>query len=669
MCGIAGYLGVPLSANEAAAKLRTMGQALRLRGPDDEGTFVDAAAELGLVHRRLSIIDLSPTGHQPMFSADGRYTIVFNGEIYNFASLRATLATAGSRFVGTSDTEVLLHSIGRWGLRGALTRAIGMFALALWDREERVLYLARDRLGEKPLCIARLPRGLAFASDFATLRKASFVSPTVDPRSLALFLKYGYVPAPHAIHEHSSKVVPGTIVAITRSRTPPSSADPWTAGGVHGDLFFFHSVYWDPSEVARSAENSPRAASAQETQARFDDLLQDAVGLQLHADVPVGAFLSGGIDSSLVCSVAQSLAGKPVKTFTMGFDDPLFDESVHAAAVARHLGTEHTCVIVSAADVLRQVPRIAEIYDEPFADPSQLPTLMVAEIARREVTVSLTGDGGDELFGGYRRYFDSLRVRREAERLSQPAAKLLAAALRIVPARAVDAAAGVLSRLSRSSGLGLQSPGEKLHKIADTLTATHPRALYEALITLWPEPGLVQPDAPDPRSLTLGAEARRWTWESFAEEAMLWDLEHYLPDNNLAKVDRASMGVSLETRLPLLDHRIVEFAIQTPVALKIADGSGKRVLRRSLAGYLPRNLIDRPKMGFSVPVAAWLRGPLRDWAGDLLSPATTSRIGFFDPVVLGRVWHEHLTGRRDHYQKLWAVIQAHCWSLAARGVS
>jgi asparagine synthase (glutamine-hydrolysing) len=665
MCGIAGFWGVPLTREEAEAKLRALGQALRLRGPDDEGTFFDAPAGLGLVHRRLSVIDLSPTGHQPMFSSDRRYAITFNGEIYNYASMRRSLAAEGSRFVGTSDTEVLLHAIARWGIHGALTRSIGMFALAVWDSAEQTLYLARDRLGEKPLGVACLPRGIAFASDFAALRRAKLVKAEVDARSLALFLKYAYVPAPHGIHEDSTKLRPGSIVAVRRSASPPPTPGSWMPGRVHGELHFFSASYWDPAEVAGAGEST---ASPEELQARFEELLRESVAMQLHADVPVGAFLSGGIDSSLVCSVAQSLRQKPIKTFTMGFDDTLFDESAHAAAVAEHLGTEHTCVVVSSDDVLRCVPRMAELYDEPFADPSQLPTFLVSQIARREVTVSLTGDGGDELFGGYRRYIEPLRIRRAVERMPSAGSKILAAALRALPAQGIDATAAAVSRFAGGSRLRMQSPGEKLHKVAETLTAANPRALYEALVSIWPEPRRLQPGAPAADALALGADRGAWTWGSFAAQAMLWDVEHYLPDNNLAKVDRASMGVSLETRLPLLDHRIVELALRTPVGMKIAAGRGKRVLREALARYLPSELIERPKMGFSVPIAAWLRGPLREWAGDLLSPATTSRIGLFDPGTTAHFWQEHLSGRRDHYQKLWAVIQAHCWSLGAGGV-
>jgi asparagine synthase (glutamine-hydrolysing) len=660
MCGIGGFWGIRATADEATAKLQTMARALQHRGPDDEGVFLDSSELLGLVHRRLSIIDLSPTGHQPMFSEDGRYVLTYNGEIYNFEQLRRELAADGRRFVGTSDTEVLLHAVSKWGIKRALERCVGMFALALWDQREHVLYLARDRLGEKPLCVARLQRGFAFASEFSALRRAGLVDPRIDTQSLALYLKHAYVPAPYGIYVDSHKVLPGQIMAVTRADAgQPTDLTGWKRERTHDGFLFYTTKYWDPE----TAVDIPKTTlDDREVQEQFDTLLREAVVLQRRADVPVGAFLSGGVDSSLVCSVAQSVAGEPIRTFTMGFDNPLFDESAYAAAVASHLGTRHTCVEVAAADVLKWVPKLARLADEPFADPSQLPTFLVSRIARAEVTVCLTGDGGDELFGGYNRYIEPTRIRRYVSKLPRPVARGVASTLKALPAESIDS---LLERMPErfAKRLHVQSPGRKLHKAADVLTENDPRALYELLMSYWERPSELLRGAP-PRLPELAGSDREWTWESFAENAMRWDIDHYLPDNNLAKVDRASMAVSLETRLPLLDHRIVELAIKTPLRMKIANGRGKLLLRNALARYLPRELIDRPKMGFSVPVAAWLRGPLREWAEEMLSAETTARVGFFDAQATRRCWDEHVSGRRDHYLKLWAVLQAHSWSLA-----
>ena len=662
MCGIAGFIGT-LPETEAVPRLKAMAAAMQRRGPDDEGVYFDANAGVGLCHRRLAIIDLTPSGHQPMASPDGRYVIVFNGEIYNFERLRAELAARGARFRGTSDTEVLLHGVAAWGVRETLRRSIGMFAIALWDRAERVLYLARDRLGEKPLYLARSPHGLAFASDLSALRAAHLIDPGLDTTALALYLKYGYVPAPHAIHVDSSKLMPGSIVAIAPAAAPhPPELGAWQETERTGGYALFSTRYWEPPATAQTS--SAAAPTSAERQEEFDALLTDAVALQLHADVPVGAFLSGGIDSSLVCSVAQSVATQPVNTFTMGFDDSLFDESDYAAAVARHLGTNHTCVRVSADDTLRVVPRIAEIYDEPFADPSQLPTFLVSQIARRSVTVCLTGDGGDELFGGYNRYIEPVRIRRVARHVPRALRSATARALQAVPARWADAGvAGVIALFGRGR-ISVQSPGRKVHKLAEVLTTTDPRVVYEDLMTHWRSPPeLLGAQAPNPS--LFGPVP--WSWDTFVDNAMLWDLEHYLPDNNLAKVDRASMAVSLETRLPLLDHRIVELARRTPLEYKIAGGVGKVMLRNSLRRFLPAELIDRPKMGFSVPLAAWLRGPLREWAGDFLAADTTRRLGLFDPGVVGTCWREHLSGKSDHYLRLWLVVVAHSWLSSIRG--
>lgn len=659
MCGIGGFIGAELSEDAATSALSAMGQAMRNRGPDDSGIYIDPEGAVGLVHRRLSIIDLSPTGHQPMTSPSGRFVIVFNGEIYNFELLRKELEAHGTTFSGTSDTEVLLHAVERWGIESALERSIGMFALALWDRQDRVLYLARDRLGEKPLCLARLPRGIAFASDFAAIRNAGLADLDIDPCALALYLKHAYVPAPYAIHTNCSKLLPGTITAIA-TENPPACLSAWNSSGQHGRLRLYEKRYWSIPASQAHASNTTHVENDDDLRERFNDLLREAIVLQQRADVPVGAFLSGGIDSSLICSAAQAVAPSPIKTFTMGFDNALFDESEYANAVATHLGTNHTCVRVTADDVLKWVPSLAESADEPFANPALLPTFLVSRIARQDVTVCLTGDGGDELFGGYNRYIEPARVHSMTAAVPRPLAGLLASVLELVPAKAVDATAFALSRLLRSKRLKVQSPGQKLHKLAKVISTRDPARLYEMLMSSWNDPLSVLANAPETLP-PFDPDADSWSWEHFADHAMRWDMAHYLPDDNLTKVDRASMAVSLETRLPLLDHRIVEFAHELPMHLKIEQGKGKRLLRDALAQYLPEHMIDRPKMGFSVPIAAWLRGPLRDWAGDLLSSDAVRHMGLFDQRVVETCWNEHLSGRRDHNLRLWPIIQAHAW--------
>ena len=663
MCGIGGFIGLGLTEADALGKLRTMADSLEHRGPDDEGILFDSSAGVGLVHRRLAIIDLSPTGHQPMSTADGRFVIVFNGEIYNFETLRNELADCGATFRGTSDTEVLLNAIAEWGIRTALERSVGMFALALWDRRERILYLARDRLGEKPLGLARLRGGFAFASEFSALRAADLVSAAVDRSTLALYLKYAYVPAPHAIYEDAEKLMPGSIVAIApEGATLPTLAD-WNPVRRHGEFQVLTTRYWSIDAAGQRFRKTDAAAGGPDLLGEFSTGLEQSVRLQMRADVPVGAFLSGGIDSSLVCAAAQAVTPRPLKTFTMGFDDALFDESAYAARVAKHLGTDHQCVDVEAADVLKWVPKLAEISDEPFADPSQLPTLLVAQIARRQVTVCLTGDGGDELFGGYNRYIQPMRLHGRISAIPHPLARALAAGLRTVPVAAVDAFASVLARVLHMQSLRVQGPGARLHKLADALTIRDPQALYERLITIWPRPNeLLGDDVLLPEL----DPALDWNWAAFADSAMRWDLAHYLPDNNLAKVDRASMACSLETRLPLLDHRIVELAARTPLQAKIQGGVGKQIMRSALGRYLPAELIERPKMGFSVPVAAWLRGPLKAWAEDLLSSETIARAGLFEAAPIRRCWAEHSSGSVDHYEKLWSILQAHSWVLGPR---
>jgi asparagine synthase (glutamine-hydrolysing) len=614
MCGIAGIVDRGIAPERWPTLLDAMASSLRHRGPDDSGLWFDAEVGLGFAHARLAIIDLSPHGHQPMVSRDGRYVLAFNGEIYNFAELRHELTARGHVFRGHCDTEVMLAAFVQWGLGGALDRFHGMFAFALWDARERRLHLARDRIGEKPLYYGRVGKGLAFASELKALRTHPEFGNGVDRSSLALLLGHGYIPAPASIYEGIGKLPAGTFVTIDPTAPDPPPPVP----------------YWTASAVAERGAARPLDLPAEEVIEQLDARAREAVRRRLVADVPLGAFLSGGVDSSLVVAQMQALSARPVKTFTIGFADPRFDETPWARAVAEHLGTDHTEWQVTAAEAMELIPQLPAIYDEPLADASQIPTCLVSRLARSEVTVVLSGDGGDELFGGYERY-------REAETLWRWLRLLRPLPL---PARRL------LGRLPLPGRLG---------RLAMILDADRLETLYRYLFLQCPTPTRTVlgagPMAESPRPALTERKAR----------LMYLDLTGYLPENVLVKLDRASMRVGLEGRLPLLDSEVVEFAWQVPLALKIRDGRGKWILRRVLDRYVPRPLIERPKMGFEVPIGDWLRGPLRPWAEALLEPARLRREGYLRAEVVGRRWREHLGRRRDWRFFLWSVLSFQQW--------
>jgi asparagine synthase (glutamine-hydrolysing) len=646
MCGLTGFWSAD-PTDDAPGILRRMAGAIRHRGPDDEGYWWDAECGLGLAFRRLSILDLSPKGHQPMVSASGRYVVVFNGEIYNFKDLRRTEEAHGACFEGHSDTEVMLAAIERRGLNSALGSFHGMFALALWDRATRTLHLVRDRLGEKPLYYGWMGRTLLFGSELKALRAHPAWRGDIDRDALGLMLRYSYVPGPYSIYRGVRKVAPATIESF-------HAGEPGLAPEV--------TRYWTVRADAESAIPTYDADSEEALIDEFDELLRRTVRDEMVADVPLGAFLSGGIDSSLIVGAMQAESSRPVQTFTIGFREARYDESRHARAIAHHLGTSHTELCVTPAESMAVIPRLPTLYDEPFADPSQIPTFLVSQLARSQVSVSLSGDGGDELFGGYDRYLLSEGLRSRVGRLPGVLRTPLATALKAVSPHVWDRG----FRMVGGGRMGDALTGERVHKFAALLELEGPQAFYRQMLSHWPDPTAIVPGATEPA--TLLADAANWPPSGdFVSQMMYLDLLTYLPDDILVKVDRASMGVSLESRAPLLDHRIVEFAWRLPRQAKIRGGRGKWLLRRTLDRYVPRALVERPKMGFGVPIDEWLRGELKEWAGDLLAPALLKRQGYLNAGLVEQKWKEHTSGQRNWQFPLWDVLMFQAWLAAQPG--
>ncbi len=620
MCGVIGIFDKHLSGPEIEARLSGICASLQHRGPDDQGVWIDKNIPLGLGHRRLAILDLSQRGHQPMLSPSGRYAVSYNGEIYNFPDLRKELEGKSFSFQGGSDTEVLLAAIDAWGLLEAVKKMNGIFAFALWDLERRALHLVRDRLGVKPLCYGWFGGALVWGSDARIFRAHPGFKSEISPEALSLYFQYGFVPAPHMIYAGCFKVQPGTVVSIPLGGIERSQEE---------------TIYWSP--VTATGTQSFQGTQSQATE-ELNNLLLDAVRRQMISDVSLGAFLSGGIDSSLVTALMQKSSAKPVKSFSIGFDEKAYDESGHAERVARHIGTEHTTFRVTPRDAMDVIPRMADIFDEPFADSSAIPTYLLSKLTRQHVTVSLSGDGGDELFGGYNRY-------RWASKIE---------CLACVPKPFLRAAGALLSctcLLPRLTSVRLQ----KALEFAQERGAPE---RYLRLLSLW------SPDA-----IPVSGKAVRTTfnparWESRlspTENMMLTDAAFYLPDDVLCKVDRASMAVGLEARVPLLDHRVYEFAWSLPAAWKFDRTTGKKILREVLHRYVPKALVERPKMGFGVPVDSWLRGPLKAWAEELLSEKNLSESGLLDSALIRQRWSEHVSGRGQWQAQLWAVLMFLVW--------
>jgi asparagine synthase (glutamine-hydrolysing) len=645
MCGIAGLVEPTShqSHDGLAAAARLMADALTHRGPDDSGTWADAEAGVALGHRRLSILDLTQAGHQPMTSASGRWVMTYNGEVYNHAALRQKLARRGYRFTGGSDTEVVLGGLDVWGLDATLRECNGMFALAAWDRRDRVVHLVRDRLGEKPLYFGWSSSGLLFGSELKALLAHRGFAPRIDRSSLALYLRHNCVPAPFCIYEGVQKVMPGQVVSVRVEDVPLRRVQ--------------RRTYWSARDVAERGGDAPRR-SDDDVVEELRALFLDAVRLRMVADVPVGAFLSGGVDSSLVAALMVQASDAPVRTFTVGFSDPAYDESADAAAVAARLGTLHTDVRLHPDQAMAAIPRLPDIYDEPFADSSQLPTLLVSRLAGREITVALTGDGADELFAGYNRHAWCERLWGRLEGLPLRGRRAVGAALALPSPGAVDWVARVGSR-GLPAQWRLRTPSTKVAKLARILPSFSPEDMYQRLTSHWHDPSALV-GVPEPT--TLASDTSRWpALPTATERLMLLDQATYLPDDILTKVDRASMSVGLEVRVPFLDHRIVEAAWRLPLSQKLRDGQTKWPLRQMLRAHLPDEMVNRPKMGFGLPLGSWLRAPLRDWAEDLLSAAALADDGLLEPEPIRRLWHAHVRGRVDASQELWDVLMFQAW--------
>jgi asparagine synthase (glutamine-hydrolysing) len=641
MCGIAGFMRAraDLHADVLAERATRMADAIAHRGPDDRGAWTDSSAGVALAHRRLSVIDLSGEGHQPMVSATGRYLLVYNGEVYNYADVRRELEGAGAapRWRGHSDTEAMLAAFEKWGIDGALARFNGMFAFALWDRLERTLHFARDRMGEKPLYYGSAQETFAFGSELKALRALPDFATEIDQDALALFLRFNCVPAPWSIYRGIRKLEPGMRAEVR-------------ADG-HGGFDIRLLRYWDVTAVARSGMAHADGTDALE---RLQSALEQAVRLRLVADVPVGAFLSGGIDSSIVTALMQRQCASPVHTFTIGFRNDAYDEAPFARQVARHLGTDHTELYVSGDEARAVVPLLPAMYDEPFADSSQIPTYLVSRLARTQVTVALSGDGGDELFFGYERYVRGLQLARAPRAMRRATAGALAFVTPAIADRLLCRAQAFLPRRLRFA-----HPGEKLRKLRRALNEADPRARYLDLVSFWHD------GVPTASSHAVTAPHDRFVDADrdlpFADWMMLVDQRTYLPDDILTKVDRASMAVALEARVPLLDHELLAFAWSLPFDAKSSRGRGKHLLRELLCRYVPRELVERPKRGFAVPLGDWLRGPMREWADALLDETRLRREGFLDPAPIRARWRQHLAGVDSAESELWSVLTFQAW--------
>ena len=644
MCGIAGFASQNRGGLDWTERLARMTSEMSHRGPDDAGHWCDVEAGVGLGHRRLSILDLSPEGHQPMASESGRYHITFNGEIYNFRSLQSELVSSGHRFRGHSDTEVILAAFEEWGVVASVERFVGMFAFALFDREERRLFLVRDRLGEKPLYYGWMNDVFLFGSELKALRAHEAFRGEINRNALALFMRYGYIPAPHSIYEGIYKLAPGIILTlpVARSRDPKSMS---------------LTQYWSARSVAEEGIANSFKGSDQEAADELESLLRDAIKQQMIADVPLGAFLSGGVDSSTIVALMQDMSKRPVKTFTIGFSEQGYDEAVHAKAVAHHLGTDHTELYVTAKDAMAVIPRLASIYDEPFGDSSQIPTFLVAELARRHVTVSLSGDAGDELFCGYTRYEMGRGLWSKVNNLPHASRHVLAGAIKAMP---IGAWNGLFNLALPLLNRNVKFTGDRAHRLAEALDVTTPEELYWQLVSIWKETGQLVWNSSEPQTAFTDIELVK-NVHGFSNRMMFVDMVSYLPDDILVKVDRASMATSLESRVPFLDHRVVEFAWRLPISMKHRDGKGKWLLRQVLYKHVPQEMIERPKMGFGVPISDWLRGPLRQWAESLLDEHRLRDEGFLNSVLIRKKWAEHLSGKRNWQYCLWNVLMFQSW--------
>lgn len=640
MCGFVGFLGGNLDKSVSETYLRSMSDMLIHRGPNDQGLWFDDKAHIGLAHRRLSIVDLTATGHQPMMSPSNRYVIVFNGEIYNHLDIRKDLekSSHAPNWKGHSDTETLLAGIDVWGLEITLKKAIGMFSIALWDKQTNILSLARDRLGEKPLYYGWQGEGNAktflFGSELKAFKKHASFEKLIDRRALSQFLRYNYIPAPHSIYRGISKLEPGYILTVSLSEPEPNTFQ-----------------YWNSIENALAGVKNQFEGGPEEAVDALDILLKDAVGRQMVADVPLGAFLSGGVDSSTVVALMQSQSSLPVKTFTIGYGESKYSEAAYAKAVARHLGTDHTELYVTPEQAMQVITKLPTMYCEPFADSSQIPTFLVSQLAKQHVTVSLSGDAGDELFCGYNRYQLTSNLWPTISRMPMFLRSSIAKSIASIPPH-------ILNRFF--SFLPWASIGDKLHKGATVIGSHTLDDLYLGLVSSWLEPSSIVLQDLESAELPILTPSILMGLND-VERMMVLDTLSYLPDDILVKVDRAAMSTSLEVRVPFLDYRVFDFAWRLPIEYKLRNMQTKWILRQLLYRYVPPELIDRPKMGFGFPVDIWLRGPLREWAETLLNEARLKQEGYFNPKFICQKWDEHLSGKRNWSSQLWAILMFQLW--------
>ena len=648
MCGLVGFLGGLTNNDDNSILLHRMADTLKHRGPDDSGVWHDNEASIGLAHRRLAIVDLSPAGHQPMPSGSGRYLLAFNGEIYNHLALRKELEEIppapnsikgpGINWCGHSDTETLLAGFDAWGIEATIKKSIGMFAIAVWDKQTKQLTLGRDRLGEKPLYYGWQGQGqqavFLFGSELKALKAHPAFSAEIDRNALCLYMRHNYIPAPYSIYKGIAKLTPGCLLSVSLEHQKPKI-----------------EKYWDVIATAKQGIEQPFSGTPDDAIDALEILLKDAVGQQMMADVPLGAFLSGGIDSSTVVALMQLQSSSPVKTFTIGFNDNGYSEALNAKAVSKYLGTEHTELYISPEQAQAVIPQLTDIYCEPFADSSQLPTFLVSQLAKQKVTVSLSGDAGDELFCGYNRYQMTASAWQQLAIVPRPLRRLAAQAISAIPPQTWNRYAGFLP---------WTSVGDKLHKGAVVMGSNSVQELYLGLVSSWTNPSALIIGGVEPTTL-LTDNLQSLDDLNSVERMMVLDTLTYLPDDILTKVDRAAMSVSLESRVPFLDHRVVEFAWRLPMAYKLREGQTKWALRQVLYRHVPRELIDRPKMGFGFPIDIWLRGPLRDWAESLLDEQRLHQEGFFYPGPIRQKWAEHLSGCRNWSSHLWSVLMFQAW--------